>query len=473
MNADPYQTIPGKNLSMFSIHRKTLLTASVIAALALGWVLVLGAPATASNLNEAPIRSIAGAATNLDAPQGAAVAPDGTEWVSVTNEQATVGGLLAFAPGASGNAAPEADITGSNTGLESPEGVAIDSSGNIWVADPAAEAVYEFAAGANGNVAPIDTLAGPSTGILGVPSVAVGSDGTVYTLGFHSIIEFAGGASGNVAPTTVIAGPDTELSAGQFGLALAPDGSIVVSGYTDGEIDTFAAGASGDVAPVSVIKGSATQLVAFVPLAVDQSGNIYTIGSDRNSIIEFPADANGNIAPSISLTGTASELNVPVDVAIDSADHVWVVGNGATSTSGSLNEYDHPILSIASVSPASGPAVGGATVTLTGVGFTAGSTVTFGGVAAPNVDVVSGTEITVVVPPHAGGTVDVVVTPSAGCDCDPAAATLVASYTYAPALATTGVDPTPGIVAGIILFAIGAVLLLIRRQIVHRANTRN
>jgi sugar lactone lactonase YvrE len=65
------------------------------------------------------------------------------------------------------------------------------------------------------------------------------------------------------------------------------------------------------------------------------------------------------------------------------------------------------------ISPAKGPAVGGTTVTITGEGFEAGSTVKFGSVPATSATVNSSTSITVK-SPSAAGTVPVTVTNSEG-----------------------------------------------------------
>ena len=91
-----------------------------------------------------------------------------------------------------------------------------------------------------------------------------------------------------------------------------------------------------------------------------------------------------------------------------------------------------PAPTVAAVAPTSGPASGGTAATITGTGFVAGASVSFGGVAATNVTVVSATQITVTVPPHAPGTVDVVVV-----NADLQQATLAGGYEY---LAVVPVD---------------------------------
>ena len=83
------------------------------------------------------------------------------------------------------------------------------------------------------------------------------------------------------------------------------------------------------------------------------------------------------------------------------------------STVAVSGEYGPPagLPVIASVSPSSGPIDGGTTVTVDGANFQNGATVTFGGVAAQAVTVVSPTQITAVTPSRASyGTVPLTVT---------------------------------------------------------------
>lgn len=80
---------------------------------------------------------------------------------------------------------------------------------------------------------------------------------------------------------------------------------------------------------------------------------------------------------------------------------------------------------LASVSPSQGVTAGGLKVTLTGQNFASGATVTFGGAAATNVLVVSGTQVTAFTPPHKQGSVSVVLT-----NPDGQSATLAGGFTY-------------------------------------------
>jgi hypothetical protein len=93
----------------------------------------------------------------------------------------------------------------------------------------------------------------------------------------------------------------------------------------------------------------------------------------------------------------------------------------------------------------SGTSLGGTSVTITGTGFKAGATATFGGVAATSVTVVTDTSITAVTPAHAAGAVSVVVT-----NVDAQSGTLAAGYTYVAAAPPTvsSVTPSSGTTGG-------------------------
>jgi len=95
---------------------------------------------------------------------------------------------------------------------------------------------------------------------------------------------------------------------------------------------------------------------------------------------------------------------------------------------------------VTSVSPDSGPAAGGTSVTISGTGFTSSSIVDFGSTPATDVVFASATSITAS-SPAGTGTVDVIVTTTAGTS----AASTSDKFTYAsvPTVGPTG-EPSPG-----------------------------
>jgi len=80
---------------------------------------------------------------------------------------------------------------------------------------------------------------------------------------------------------------------------------------------------------------------------------------------------------------------------------------------------------ITDISPATGSTAGGTAVTITGTEFATGATVTFGGVSATDIVIVSATEITCVTPAGTAGAVDVVVT-----NTDTGTVTSAGGFTY-------------------------------------------
>jgi sugar lactone lactonase YvrE len=98
----------------------------------------------------------------------------------------------------------------------------LDSSDNLWVADYNANSILEFASTASGNIAPMRIISGSNTGISSPYGMAIDKSGEIYvsSRGGTNIIEvFAPSASGNVAPIRTIAGSNTGLS-GPTGITL-------------------------------------------------------------------------------------------------------------------------------------------------------------------------------------------------------------------------------------------------------------
>jgi len=110
---------------------------------------------------------------------------------------------------------------------------------------------------------------------------------------------------------------------------------------------------------------------------------------------------------------------------------------------GLLPSIPNPTPVVSSVSPSSG--VAGTQITISGANFAGGATVTFGGVPATNVTVVSTSTITATTPAHAVGSVDVIVA-----NPDNFTGTLPAGFTYISTTAPviSSVSPNSGSVSG-------------------------
>jgi len=133
------------------------------------------APNPSGTLNEAPIAEIIGSNTGLVFPQGVAVAPSGKIW-AVDNTFGTYA-VTAYAANPSGtlNEAPVATISGSATDVSNPSSIATDPSGKVYVgiAGTGTPGIAVFAANANGNQAPTGFISGSNTGLNNPFGVAV------------------------------------------------------------------------------------------------------------------------------------------------------------------------------------------------------------------------------------------------------------------------------------------------------------
>jgi hypothetical protein len=136
------------------------------------------------------------------------------------------------------SAPPLATIAGTSTGLNEPYGVALDASGRIYAANfgatpmpglPLLPSITMYGANPSGtlNETPLGTIFGSNTGLNGPTSVAVDSSGLIYVAnsgyldsntelntGGNSITVYAANPNGtlNEAPIATITGSNTGLS---------------------------------------------------------------------------------------------------------------------------------------------------------------------------------------------------------------------------------------------------------------------
>jgi len=120
-----------------------------------------------------------------------------------------------------------------------------------------------------------------------------------------------------------------------------------------------------------------------------------------------------------------------------SVDIVVTTPNGQSASCEQCYTYDPPP-QISEISPAHGPASGGAIMNIKGENFLEGMTVAFGGIPAGDVVLVSDTEATCTTPGYEAGSVDVVVT-----NPDNQSASCQACYVYDPPPTITQMEPCP------------------------------
>jgi hypothetical protein len=196
-------------------------------------------------------------------------------------------------------------ITYTGNGLSDPWGLAIDASGNVWVANHGANVVSEFS-----NAGAATSAGGFSGGGLTLPwYVAIDGSGNAWlTNNNNSMSEFSSSGS------AVLGSPFTPLLQGPYGIAIDGAGSIWVGNKISVVCKATSAGA---LSRRTVIGGSPQYL------AMDVSGNAWN--PNYNAVNRLYRLNSSN---AVSGLFTGGGLNLPINVALDQSGNVWVA-NGA------------------------------------------------------------------------------------------------------------------------------------------------
>jgi len=321
--------------------------------------------------NVAPSTTIDGDCAVLTCP--GAIALDASANIYVTNPGNLASGDESVAvfthdsvvPGYSGQClTPAYNIFGPKTGIAQPFGIAVDSTGGIYVTNSDADSILVFQTGDNGNVTPTATIA-TGNDILAPTGVALDSSGKIYVANgsadrqvSNTVTIYAPGSNAATAPVASIGwdyrGTDKAEISSPFAVAIDKEGKVYVAnqggGYNfDGSITVYSAGSTGNVAPVAMIAGSKTGdntgLNSPNGLALDAANKLYVLNEFGSAgqgghITIYPPGASGNIAPEATIAdasgGGHTQLNSPSGLALDSGGNIYVTNDGG---SGSVTVY--------------------------------------------------------------------------------------------------------------------------------------
>jgi prepilin-type N-terminal cleavage/methylation domain-containing protein len=294
-----------------------------------------------------------GTAAQFNQPRGIAISPSGVIYVAdrynYRIRSVTSAGVVTTL---AGSIAGYVDGTGAAAQFNNANNVAVDASGNIYVADSTNQRIRKITAGGV-----VTTLAGSGT--------AGSADGTGTAAQFSQPMGVAVDAAGNVyvadygnsrireitpgGVVTTLAGStagyaDGTGASGRFnspyGVAVDASGNVYVADYSNnrirmvtqaGVVTTIAGSTSGYVDAT----GASAKFSSPTGVAVDTPGNIYVADQGNQRIRKITSGgvvttlAGTGIAGYADGSGLSAQFNDPIGIAVDASSTVYV-----TDTSG-------------------------------------------------------------------------------------------------------------------------------------------
>jgi DNA-binding beta-propeller fold protein YncE len=254
----------------------------------------------------------------FNSPDGVAVDGVGNLYISDSNNKAIY----------KWTAANSTVSTLVSSGLNNPQGVAVDGAGNVYFADSWNNAIKKWTAASN----TVTTLV--SSGLTFPFGVAVDGAGNVYIADFGNNAVKKWTAANNTVTTLVSSGlsfPQSVAVDGAGNVYIADNGNNATKKWTAANNTVTTLVSSGLAAPQGV--------------AVDGAGNVYITENYTNHTLKKWTAANNVVTTLVS-----SELNYPLSVVVDAAGNVYI----ADSSDNAIKELPHAFLDPAAKSESAG-----------------------------------------------------------------------------------------------------------------------
>ena len=237
-----------------------------------------------------------------------------------------------------------------SSGFSIPESVAVDTSGDIFVADHGNNAVYEIVAGSNGNppgvVSSSSAVNMVGSGFSGPYGVAVDASGDVFVAndGNNAVYEIVAGSNGN--PAGVVSSSSTVNPIGSgfsspAGVAVDASGDVFVANEGNNTVYEIVAGSNGN--PAGVVSTSSTVnpigsgFTTPTGVAVDGSGDVFVADPHNNAVYEIVAVSG--------VVSSGSTVN-PIGNGFRSPTGVWVDGSGDVFVADDNNNAVYEIVAV-------------------------------------------------------------------------------------------------------------------------------
>jgi sugar lactone lactonase YvrE len=305
------------------------------------------------------VRSTMGIGANYPqaSPQGPrSVAVDGSGNVYIADSN---NGRVLKAPLADLACSTPGDCTTVGTGLQGPSGVAVDGSGNVYIADPGIGQVVQVPWTGSGYGA--QTVVGSFVQPSGV---AVDGNGNVYVAasGSSQVFEIAWTGSGYGVQTALASGGglSTPLN-GPTGVAVDGSGNVYIADPNNARViqvppTDLACSTAGDCLTVG------SGLIGPNGVAVDGNGNVYIADLSLAQVVKVPWTGSGYGAQT-----AASGFGGPYGVAVDGSGNIYVA-DLINSDTLKVDLADAPSLTFASTNVSSTSSDSPQIVTLENIG---------------------------------------------------------------------------------------------------------
>jgi hypothetical protein len=270
----------------------------------------------------------------LNGPKSIAIDGSGNAWVANFYLGSVSASVSEFS--SAGNAlSPSAGFT--EGGLSLSDSIAIDGSGNAWIADGYDDDGYPFAVTGMSELSNAGVALSPSTGgylniggyfgggLNGPSSVAIDGNGNAWFVNSSFLVGVVSKFSGSLALSPATGYTGGGLS-GTDAIAIDGSGNAWIANGPTYSLSKLSSAGAALSPPTSGYTGGG--LIYPSSVAIDGTGNVWAANGGNDSASKF-SGAGVALSPSTGYTGGG--LKDPVSIAIDGAGNAWFANLASVS----------------------------------------------------------------------------------------------------------------------------------------------